>query len=126
MIIILKKIPQKINLTKLIDTLQEVLEYFYTKVPERSLVSCFLDRVNLNTPHLFTCGVGKNYLIIDHRGDISLCQQEMSHPVSSIKENNPMNQVLIIEAMFKMFLYLKKRRVKLVRGDTGVQGDALL
>jgi uncharacterized protein len=62
-------------------------------LPRRSLLGSLLDRANLAAPHRHTCGVGRNYLVIDQRGQVSKCQMDMSHPVASIYAADPLQEV---------------------------------
>jgi uncharacterized protein len=39
---------------------------------------------------LYACGVGQNYLVIDSNGEISKCQMDMAHPVTTIDADDPL------------------------------------
>jgi uncharacterized protein len=79
---------------QLVKTMKEVVAYFAKNPPKSSLLGSLLDRVNFFEPHLHTCGAGKNYLVIDHKGQISKCQQTMLLPITSIFEADPLIKII--------------------------------
>lgn len=62
-------------------------------LPCRSLLPSLVDRANLSTPHLRTCGVGHSYMVFDHRGEISKCQMQRLKPVTSIHAQDPLELI---------------------------------
>lgn len=62
-------------------------------LPRRSLLGSLLDRANLAAPHHTTCGVGRNYLVINQRGEVARCQMDMAHPVTTIHAADPLAEV---------------------------------
>jgi len=58
--------------------------------PRRSLLGSLLDRTNLGIAHRRTCGVGKNYMVFDQRGNVAKCQMTIGQPVSSIAHPDPL------------------------------------
>lgn len=46
-------------------------------MPDYSLLDAIVDRANLSTPHLRTCGVGQNYVVFDHNGRVNKCQMHL-------------------------------------------------
>lgn len=62
-------------------------------LPDRSLLASLLDRGNLSASHNKTCGVGQNYMVFDHQGDIAKCQMQLTHKVSSIHAVDPLADV---------------------------------
>lgn len=78
----------------LIETMKEVFDHLCEKPPKQSLLGSLTDRASLSGPHDRTCAVGQNYLVIDHRGQISMCQQEMRTPITTIYEPDPLLKVI--------------------------------
>lgn len=76
---------EEINITKGMLDAYKVIE---NNLPNRSLLSSLVDRANLSSPHLKTCGVGHNYLVFDQNGKVSKCQMDMKHPVSYAQSEN--------------------------------------
>ena len=74
----------------MIEGLGSVFQVIEKHLPRYSLLSTLADRANLQIPHLRTCGVGQNYLVIDSNGDISKCQMDMAHPVTTIDTDDPL------------------------------------
>lgn len=60
------------------------------RLPAYSLLAELADRADLRMPHLRTCGVGRNYVVIDCKGSISKCQMEMGQPVTTIDADDPL------------------------------------
>jgi len=59
-------------------------------LPRRSLLASLVDRANLAAPHLQTCGVGQNYLVFDHHGNVSKCQMHQQHAVTTMQADDPL------------------------------------
>lgn len=59
-------------------------------LPQHSLLTSLADRANLATPHLHTCGVGHNYLVFNHQGQISKCHSHQNAFVASIADDDPL------------------------------------
>jgi uncharacterized protein len=78
---------------RIIDALRAAYGVIAENLPRRSLMGSLLDRANLAAPHQHTCGAGRNYLVIDHHGQVSKCQMDMNHAVSSISAPDPLHDV---------------------------------
>ncbi|EFO81855.1 radical SAM domain-containing protein [Oscillochloris trichoides DG-6] len=61
--------------------------------PRFSLLGALLDRANLTGPHMRPCSVGESYLVVDHQGGIAKCQMEITNPVASIADPDPLQVV---------------------------------
>lgn len=79
---------------RLIKTMKDVFNHLFKNPPKHSLLGSLTDRASLAGPHEHTCAVGHNYLVINHRGHISMCQQEMQTPVATIFEPDPLLKVI--------------------------------
>jgi uncharacterized protein len=66
---------------KLVSGMQATYRVIEANLPNRSLLASLGDRANLSSPHQHTCGVGRNYLVFDHNGQIAKCQMLMDSPV---------------------------------------------
>jgi uncharacterized protein len=62
-------------------------------VLDYSLLDSLLDRANLSLLHERTCGVGENYLVIDHRGQIAKCHMVIGEQVADVHTNNPLQAI---------------------------------
>lgn len=58
--------------------------------PQYSLLACLVDRANLTQEHLYTCGVGNDYLVFDWQGRVSKCQMSLSQSISDIYAFDPL------------------------------------
>jgi len=76
---------EEINITQGMLRAYKVIE---NHLPKRSLLSSLVDRANLSSPHLKTCGVGQNYLVFDQNGKVSKCQMAMKHSISNAQSEN--------------------------------------
>ena len=75
---------------KLIVNVMKVLQVIENDLPEYNLFANLMDRANFATPHTHTCGVGDNYLVIDHHGGIAQCHMLIDETVSNIWEQDPL------------------------------------
>jgi len=59
-------------------------------LPSYSLLSSLIDKANLKAPHSHTCGVGRNFMVINQRGQVAKCQVEMKHTVATVAADDPL------------------------------------
>jgi uncharacterized protein len=78
-----------------IATMQHVFSVARENLSGRSLVGSLVDHSNLALPHLYPCGVGHNYLVIDHWGNVAKCQMDMQHLVTTISVDDPLTAISI-------------------------------
>lgn len=72
----------------IIQGMLEAYKVIENHLPSRSLLGSLVDRANLSSPHLKTCGVGENYLVFDQKGMVSKCQMAMKHPITNSQSEN--------------------------------------
>jgi len=48
-----------------------------------------LDRVSFGSPHGYACGVGRNYLVVDHKGRIAACQTKIGQTIGTATDVDP-------------------------------------
>jgi uncharacterized protein len=63
--------------TQLIEGISRAYDVVAEMLPSYSLMNAILDRVQFNAPHLQACGVGTNYIVVKHTGEIVNCQMHM-------------------------------------------------
>lgn len=78
---------------RIIEGMLAAYKVIEEKMPERCLLASLADRANLATPHLRTCSVGHNYLVIDRRGRVAKCQMDMANTVTTIHDPDPLARV---------------------------------
>ena len=62
-------------------------------LPRYSLLSSLIDKANLKATHSHTCGVGRNFMVINQRGEVAKCQVEMKHTVATVAADDPLQLV---------------------------------
>jgi len=62
-------------------------------LPRRELLSSLVDRANLSSAHLRTCGVGNNYMVFDYKGMVSKCQMQLHKPVARANVEDPLSLI---------------------------------
>ncbi len=65
----------------LIDGMLSAYAVIEKELPKRPFLNGLLDRVQAEA-HTHTCGVGQNYLVITHTGQLAQCQMHLEQPVS--------------------------------------------
>jgi uncharacterized protein len=75
---------------EIIAGLGSVFDLIKSRLPRYSLLSNLADRADLRMPHMHTCGVAKNYMVLDCDGNIAKCQMDMAHPVTTIDTDDPL------------------------------------
>jgi uncharacterized protein len=79
---------------KLVAKLKEAYALIKKSPPPYSLLNGILDRVTFKKPHLYTCGVGYNYLVIRHDGALVSCQMTQNSPIGSIEDEDLIETML--------------------------------
>lgn len=80
---------------KLIKYLIAAYRLIAKRPPRHSLINGLLDRVVFQKPHLHTCGVGQNYVVVRHDGKIVSCQMTLEKPIGSVNDSD------VIETMMQ-------------------------
>lgn len=62
-------------------------------LPRNNLLASLVDRANLESPHLRTCGVGQNYLVFDYQGNVSKCQMLIGHPTTTSNSDDALAEI---------------------------------
>ncbi len=75
---------------QLIAAMRAAFAVIEARLPRYSLLGSLIDRANFSNLHTHSCGVGQNYLVIDHQGQIARCQMDMENPVTSIYAADPL------------------------------------
>jgi uncharacterized protein len=78
---------------RMIAAMRAVFRIIEAELPADGLCGSLLDRASLVAPHRYPCAVGRNYLVIDHRGRIAKCQMRMADTVTTISAANPLDLV---------------------------------
>ena len=47
-------------------------------LPKRRIVDSLIDKGDMRAPHHYTCGMGRNYLVINERGEVAKCQADLA------------------------------------------------
>lgn len=76
---------------RIIRGMQAAFKVIEANLPSRSLLPSLIDRANLAVTHSHTCGVGSNYMVIDHHGRISKCQMQIKKPVTTVAAQDPLS-----------------------------------
>lgn len=70
----------------LIAGLRKAYREIEDQLPERTLLGAIADRANLALPHSRTCGVGRNYVVINEKGNVAPCQMIMTQTIGTIQD----------------------------------------
>jgi uncharacterized protein len=78
---------------QMIAAMRSVFALIERHLPSRSLLSSLIDKADLASPHRYTCGAGRNYLVIDQHGSVAKCQVDMKRSVSTIDADDPLQAI---------------------------------
>ncbi len=78
---------------KIINGMLAAFKIIESNLPCRSLLASLLDRANLSSPHLRTCGVGYSYLVFDYQGRVSKCQMQLHQPITNAHVYDPLTVI---------------------------------
>jgi uncharacterized protein len=78
---------------KIIEGMKAVYKVIEANLPKRSLLASLVDRANLSTPHMRTCGVGHSYLVFNHLGQVAKCQMAIDQSVTNAHVHDPLMHI---------------------------------
>jgi uncharacterized protein len=78
---------------QMIDGMRAAFAYIEEHLPRRRIINALIDKGNMGAPHHYTCGVGRNYLVINQRGEVAKCQADITHVVTTIRADDPLHEV---------------------------------
>ena len=78
---------------QIIEAMYQAYKAIEENIPRWSLLGSLSDRASLIAPHNYTCGVGQDYLVIGPHGGIAKCQMQMSHLVTDIHTEDPLQSL---------------------------------
>jgi uncharacterized protein len=76
-------------ISSLLDAFAVIEEY----LPPWSVLGSILDRGQLLQPRQRSCGVGQDYVVIDHRGGVSKCHMEIEKTIGDVFSDDPLQLV---------------------------------
>lgn len=77
----------------IIDGMRAVFAWLEQALPRQRIIDGLLDKASLQVPHQYACGAGRNYLVINQRGEVSRCQADMKHTVTTIQAHDILHEV---------------------------------
>jgi uncharacterized protein len=78
---------------QMIDGMREAFTYIEQHLPKRRIVDSLIDKGDMRAPHHYTCGIGRNYLVINQRGEVAKCQADLASIVTTIQADDPLQEV---------------------------------
>jgi uncharacterized protein len=80
----------KLKEKKIVRGFRQAYDTISQQLPNRNMLSCLLDRVNLIYPHKYTCGICRSYLVFDQNGQIAKCQMQINNTYANYHDDNPL------------------------------------
>jgi uncharacterized protein len=78
---------------QIINAMRTTFSIIERRLPARSLLSSLLDKASLYAPHSHACSAGHNYLVIDQHGGVAKCHADITHTLTSIDADDPLQVV---------------------------------
>lgn len=78
---------------KIIQGIKKAYRTIEKNLPEWSLLGAIADRSSFAVPHNHTCSVGRDYMVIDHHGNIAKCQMTIGVPITTIHSADPLMEI---------------------------------
>lgn len=63
------------------------------RLPRRRMLGSLIDKGGLQYLHNYTCGVARNYLVIDQHGGVAKCHADIKRTVGTIEMDDPLEAV---------------------------------
>jgi uncharacterized protein len=86
---------------QLIAAMRAAFAIIEERLPQRSLINALVDRSNFGGSHTHTCGAGRDYLVVDHKGRIARCQMEIERTVTDVFASDPLTDVRNLQSDFQ-------------------------
>lgn len=78
---------------QLITAMQAVFRQIEAVLPAQSLLGTIIDRATFGGPHRYVCGAGRDYMVIDQRGNIAACQMALEQPITDVFASDPLQYI---------------------------------
>ncbi len=78
---------------QIISAMRTTFSVIESRLPAKSLLNSLLDKASFHGPHNHACSAGHNYLVIDQHGGITKCHADISHTLTSIDADDPLQVV---------------------------------
>jgi uncharacterized protein len=75
---------------QMIEGILKTFRMIEENLPPWSILGSVLDRGQLVEPHTRPCGVGQDYLVINHLGGVAKCHMEIEKTVTDVRVRNPL------------------------------------
>ena len=78
---------------QMIDGMRAAFVYIEEHLPERRIINSLIDKGDMSTTHNYTCGMGRDYLVINQRGEVAKCQADIARRVTTIQADDPLQEI---------------------------------
>lgn len=78
---------------QMIDGMRVAFASIEQQLPRRRIVDSLIDKGNMKAPHHYTCSIGRDYLVINQRGEIAKCQADITRTVTTIEAEDPLQEI---------------------------------
>lgn len=79
---------------KLVKYFKKAYSIISKSLPRDRIINGLLDRVTFTKPHLYTCGMGQNYIVVRHDGKLLSCQMIQNKAIGSIDDEDLIQTML--------------------------------
>ena len=77
----------------MISGMRTAFAFIEHHLPKQSLLSSLVDKANTRAPHQYTCGVGRNYVVVDQHGGVAKCHMDIKHTVTTVDADDPLQAI---------------------------------
>lgn len=77
----------------MIAALEDAFGVIEQMLPRWSVLGSILDRGQLLAPRQHACGVGQDYVVIDHRGQVAKCHMEIERTLGDVFSDDPLQLI---------------------------------
>jgi len=78
---------------QMIDGMRVAFASIEQQLPRQRIVDSLIDKGNMKAPHRYTCSIGRDYLVINQRGEVAKCQADITHTVTTIQTDDPLQEI---------------------------------
>jgi uncharacterized protein len=78
---------------QMIDGMRAAFAYIERHLPKQRIIDSLIDKGSMRAPHQYTCGIGRNYLVINQRGEVAKCHADITRTVTTIQADDPLHEI---------------------------------
>jgi uncharacterized protein len=78
---------------QMIEGMRAAFAYIEDHLPRRRIIDSLIDKGDMRAPHHYTCGIGRDYLVINQRGEVAKCHADITRTMTTVRADDPLQEI---------------------------------